>query len=145
MTLFTVGFTRKPAARFFPLLADAGVARVLDVRLHNTSQLAGFAKRDDLRYLLHATHGIGYESIPELAPTAEMLDPYKKGGGSWDDYAPRYLDLLRERRVETLLDPERFDGGCLLCSEHEPHHCHRRLAAEYLAEKWCGLEIVHLV
>lgn len=142
--LFTIGFTKKSAARFFGKLRAAGVARVLDTRLNNNSQLAGFAKKDDLAFFLDAVAGIGYAHLTELAPTADILDAYKKNDGDWAVYEPKYLALLAARRVEDTLDRALFDGGCLLCSEHEPDRCHRRLAAEYLREKWGGVEIVHL-
>lgn len=141
--LFTIGFTKKPAERFFALLQNAGVARVIDTRLNNVSQLAGFAKRDDLAFFLRAVAGIGYEHRPTLAPTADLLDAYKKKGGDWHAYAERFAELIRGRRIEDA-DPAAFDGGCLLCSEDAPHHCHRRLVAEYLADKWGNVEVVHL-
>jgi uncharacterized protein (DUF488 family) len=144
MRLYTIGFTKKSAERFFTTLQRAGVARVIDVRLNNSSQLAGFAKRDDLAYLLDAVAGIGYEHLTALAPTAEILDPYKKRKGDWRVYERQFLDLMRERRIEEAVAPELLDGGCLLCSEDQPHHCHRQLVAEYLAERWGGVEIVHL-
>jgi uncharacterized protein (DUF488 family) len=143
--LFTIGFTKKTAEHFFTMLQRAGVARVLDVRLNNTSQLAGFAKRDDLAYFLRAAVGIGYEHLPDLAPTAEILDAYKKEKGDWSVYETKFLALLRQRRVEETMQQDLFDYGCLLCSEDQPDHCHRRLVAEYLAEKWGGVEIVHLM
>lgn len=145
MTLYTIGFTRKSAEAFFTLLHTAGVRRVLDVRLNNTSQLAGFSKASDLAFFLRALHGIGYHPLPALAPTADMLTAYKKDKGDWAVYAPKYLRLLADRRAEDAVPKELADGGCLLCSEHEPAHCHRRLAAEYLAEKWGGVGVVHLV
>jgi uncharacterized protein (DUF488 family) len=145
MRLYTIGFTKKSAEQFFTLLRGAGVARVLDVRLNNTSQLAGFAKKDDLAYLLRAVGGIGYEHLPDLAPTQELLDAYKKRKGGWAEYEKKFLALVRERHVDATADRALFDRGCLLCSEHEPEHCHRRLVAEYLADKWGGVEVVHLV
>jgi uncharacterized protein (DUF488 family) len=143
--LFTIGFTKKSAEEFFTLLKDAGVARVLDVRLHNTSQLAGFAKQDDLAYFLRAIAGIDYVHLPDLAPTAEILDAYKKQKGPWSDYEPKFLELIRSRKIEKTERRELFDRGCLLCSENKPEQCHRRLVAEYLAEKWGDVEVVHLV
>lgn len=143
--LFTIGFTRKSAERFFTLLRDAGVGRVLDVRLNNTSQLAGFTKRGDFEYLLRAAGGFGYVYLPELAPTQQLLTAYKTAGGAWAVYERAFLGLMAARRVEETVRRELFDGGCLLCSEDTPEHCHRRLVAEYLAEKWGGVEIVHLV
>ncbi len=144
MKLFTIGFTKKSAEKFFGLLADAGVRRILDVRLNNTSQLAGFAKSRDLEFLTKRVCDADYIHLPELAPTQDILDEYKKQKGSWEDYERRFLALMREREIEKTIDKEAVDGGCLLCSEHQPHHCHRRLVAEYLAEEWGDLDIVHL-
>src|SRR5262249_47248447 len=144
MTLYTIGFTKKSAEEFFTRLQKGGVARVLDVRLNNTSQLAGFAKRDDLAYLLRAVGGIGYEHLPDLAPTQDILDAYKKRKGDWAEYEEKFLALMRERRIEATADRKLFDRGCLLCSEDTADQCHRRLVAEYLAGKWGGVEVVHL-
>lgn len=143
-TLFTVGFTQKSAERFFTLLTEAGARRVLDVRLYNRTQLAGFSKGPDLEYFLRVIGGIGYQAMPELAPSPELFTFIKKEGGAWEEYAARYVALLRERAVERSLDRTLFDGACLLCAEHEPRHCHRRLAAEYLRDAWGQLEIRHL-
>lgn len=142
--LFTMGFTRKDARRFFATLADAGVRRVVDVRLNNVSQLAGFTKRNDLEFFLRRIGDIGYVHLPELAPTKDILDAYKKHGGDWRVYEDRFLALLAERRVEERVSPETLDGGCLLCSEPTPEQCHRRLVAEYLRDKWGNVEIRHL-
>jgi uncharacterized protein (DUF488 family) len=144
MTLFTIGFTKKSAEQFFESLRGAGVCRLLDVRLNNSSQLAGFSKRDDLRYFLKAICGIEYAHLPEFAPTQEILDAYKKEKGSWEDYETLYLELVQSRAAELHIQRELFDGACLLCSEATPEHCHRRLLAEYLSEQWGGIRIVHL-
>ena len=145
MKIFTIGFTKKSAETFFSRLQNAGVKRLVDVRLNNVSQLAGFAKRDDLRYFTKVICGIEYIHLPELAPTAEILDPYKKQKKSdWDLYERQFLELMRSRQIEDNIPPEVVDGGCLLCSEEQPHHCHRRLVAEYLSEKWRNVEIEHI-
>lgn len=144
MKTYTIGFTKTSAECFFTRLQKAGVKRVIDVRLNNVSQLAGFAKKDDLRYFLKAICGIDYVHRPELAPTQEMLDAYKKDGGSWAEYERRFVALIASRRIEESIPRELVDGACLLCSEDQPHHCHRRLVAEYLKEKWGDLEIAHL-
>lgn len=144
MKVYTIGFTKTSAQHFFGRLKGAGVGKVVDVRLHNVSQLAGFAKKDDLRYFLQAIADIGYEHHPELAPTEEMLQGFRASGGIRGPSEQGFLDLLAERRVEKTLDPRALDGACLLCSEDKPHHCHRRLVAEYLDSHWGGLEIVHL-
>jgi uncharacterized protein (DUF488 family) len=144
MKIFTIGFTKTSAEGFFTRLQKAGVNRLVDVRLHNVSQLAGFAKRDDLRYFLKAICCIDYIHRPELAPTDDMLDEYKKRGGQWSEYEKRFLDLMAVRHVEATIVPEALDGACLLCSEDKPHHCHRRLVAEYLMGKWHHVDITHL-
>jgi uncharacterized protein (DUF488 family) len=144
VTLFTIGFTRKSAERFFTLLCEAGVRRVLDVRLHNVSQLAGFAKKEDLRYFLRQIGNIDYMHLPELAPTQEILDEFKKNKGDWAVYQKQFLLLLKQRRAEERFARDIMSGGCLLCSEENPDHCHRRLIAEYLRQKWGGVEIKHL-
>jgi uncharacterized protein (DUF488 family) len=144
MKVFTIGFTKSSAESFFGRLKKAGVRKIADVRLNNVSQLAGFAKKDDLRYFLRAICGIDYEHHPELAPTQDMLDAYKKERGDWSEYERRFLGLMASRRIEETVAREPLDGACLLCSEDKPHHCHRRLVAEYLKEKWGDLEIVHL-
>jgi uncharacterized protein (DUF488 family) len=144
MKLFTFGFTRKSAEHFFTLLSRAGVQRVLDIRVNNVSQLAGFAKRDDLRFFLKAICDIDYLHRPDLAPTKELLDGYRKNGGNWPTYRSGFLKLISERQIEKHLSRELLDGGCLLCSEEAPDHCHRCLFAEYLADKWGDLEITHL-
>lgn len=145
MKLFTIGFTRKSAEHFFSALSKAAVRRVLDVRLNNLSQLAGFAKRDDLRFFLKAICGIHYLHRPDLAPSKELLDAYRKNGGDWSTYQRGFLKLIAEREIEKCISRELIDGGCLLCSEEAPAHCHRRLVAEYLAEKWGNLEITHIL
>jgi uncharacterized protein (DUF488 family) len=144
MKIFTIGFTKKSAETFFTELKAAGVKRLVDVRLNNVSQLAGFTKKDDLRYFTREICGIEYVHVPILAPTADILDAFKKHKGDWLEYQERFLDLMRSRRIEDAVQPQTVDGGCLLCSEEKPHHCHRRLVAEYLREKWGNVEIEHL-
>jgi uncharacterized protein (DUF488 family) len=144
MKVFTIGFTKKNAQRFFGLLKTTGAKRVVDVRLNNVSQLAGFAKKDDLEYFLKEVCGMGYTHLPELAPTQDMLDDYKKLKGDWDAYERRFLALMKERRIESTVPKEVVADGCLLCSEDKPHHCHRRLVAEYLKDHWGDVEIAHL-
>lgn len=144
MKMFTIGFTKKSAESFFTRLRTAGVRRIVDVRLNNVSQLAGFTKKDDLRYFAKAICGIDYIHLPALAPTTDMLDAYKKHNGDWSVYERQFLDLMQQRRIEETTSREMLDGGCLLCSEEKPHHCHRRLVAEYLKEKWGDVEIEHI-
>lgn len=142
---FTIGFTQTTAQRFFDRLVRADVRKVIDVRLHNTSQLAGFAKADDMSYFLQKIGGIDYVHMPLLAPTDAMLTDFKKRRGDWGVYQGRFLDLMAERRIEEQLKPAMFEGACLLCSEASPRHCHRRLVCEYLNETWDGaLNVEHL-
>jgi uncharacterized protein (DUF488 family) len=142
--LYTIGFTKKSASTFFGLLQKSGAKCLVDVRLNNVSQLAGFAKRDDLSYFLGELCGMDYRHDLRLAPTKTMLDAYKKHNASWADYEKLFVDLIRERRIEDVVHPESLDNAVLLCSEATPHQCHRRLVAEYLAERWEGVTIHHL-
>jgi len=141
--LFTIGFTKKSARDFFSRLKTSGATRLVDIRLNNVSQLAGFAKRDDLEFFAEAICGIPYCHVPELAPTQEILDQYVKNHGSWEQYERDFLDLMASRQIESM-DQNLFDRACLLCSEDKPEHCHRTLVAEYLRTKWGGIDIVHL-
>lgn len=143
MKIFTIGFTKSSAEHFFTRLKESKAQRLVDVRLNNVSQLAGFAKRDDLRYFAQQLCGIGYEHQLELAPTAQMLTDYRTGHGEWDAYATSFRQLMAQRRIEQI-DRDQLDHACLLCSEPTPHHCHRRLVAEYLRDTWRDVEIVHL-
>jgi uncharacterized protein (DUF488 family) len=145
MKIFTIGFTKKSARDFFGKLTRPEIKRLVDVRLNNVSQLSGFAKKDDLRFFTEAICHIEYLHLPELAPTKEMLDTYRKGKGGWQDYEKQFLDLMSSRQVENKVQKETIDGGCLLCSEEKPDRCHRRLVAEYLEQKWGDVEIVHIV
>ena len=145
LQLYTIGFTKKNAQRFFTLLAEAGVRRVVDVRLNNVSQLAGYAKRDDLQFFLQKVSGIDYVHLPDLAPDQPLLDAYKKERGSWADYEQRFLALMAERQIEHTAAAQLRDGDCLLCSEHEPQHCHRRLVLEYLERSGVTMTVRHLL
>lgn len=145
MEIYTIGFTKKNAADFFGALKQAGIKRLLDVRLNNSSQLAGFTKRDDLAYFLRELCGIEYEHEPLLAPTREIFDAFKKKGGSWAQFERRFRGLMAERRIEKTIARQRFDDPTvLLCSEPTAECCHRRLVLEYLREKWRDVHIVHL-
>jgi uncharacterized protein (DUF488 family) len=144
MMVFTIGFTKKTARRFFDLIRNSGAKRVVDVRLNNVSQLAGFAKKDDLAYFLKEICGVEYAHLSDLAPTQDMLDEFKKKRGDWETYQTRFLDLMKQRRVEETVSRDVITDSCLLCSEEKPHHCHRRLVAEYLKQHWGDVEISHL-
>src|ERR1017187_5816302 len=145
MEIYSIGFTQKNASQFFDTLKANGIERLLDVRLNNTSQLAGFAKQADLAYFLHEICGAAYEHEPLLAPTQDILDEFKKRKGSWEAYSEAYLSLICSRKVESALSKDRFrKKTVLLCSEPTPEHCHRRLALEYLQQHWRGVQISHL-
>ena len=144
--IFTIGFTKKKAEYFFEKLKESGVKRIVDVRLNNVSQLAGFAKKDDLIYFLREICGIDYIHLPELAPTKDILDAYKKQKGDWSTYERKFIELMTARHIEEKVPKETINEGCLLCSEDRPHHCHRRLVAEYLKRKWdTDISIKHLL
>src|SRR5690348_13559212 len=131
MKISTIGFTKTSAENFFNRLKRAGVKRVIDVRLNNISQLSGFAKKQDLQFFLREICAIEYVHLPVLAPTQKMLDSYKKNKGDWTVYEREFIDLMGCRAIEKELNIDVMDNACLLCSEDKPHHCHRRLVAEY--------------
>ena len=144
MNVWTIGFTKKTAERFFDLISRSGTKRIVDVRLNNTSQLSGFAKRDDLAFFLSTICGMDYVHVPELAPTPEILADYRKGRIDWPTYESPFLALMAERRIEQTTPRDVIADGCLLCSEDKPHHCHRRLVADYLSDRWGGVDVHHL-
>ena len=142
--IYTIGFTQTSAESFFGKLIKAGVKKVVDARLNNSSQLAGFAKKDDLRYFLKALGKINYIHMPVLAPSEDIFTEYKKNKGDWQKFEKKFLALMAARRIDHVVSPGELDKACLLCSEHLPEHCHRRLVAEYLKKKLRKVEIVHL-
>lgn len=143
--IYTIGFTKKNAQKFFELLKAANVSTLIDVRLNNSSQLAGFAKKDDLRYFLKELCGADYLHVPDFSPTKDILIAYKKKEISWANYEGKFIDLMTQRRIERLVPSEILDHSCLLCSEHKPDYCHRRLVAEYLRDNLnFELKIKHL-
>lgn len=144
LKLYTIGFTKKSAKEFFGLLINNCVKRLIDIRLNNKSQLAGFAKSDDLQYFLRKIGGIEYIYMSEFAPTDELLDGYRKKNISWAEYEKQYKKILDERAVLKDKDLSIFDNACLLCSEPTAVQCHRRLAAEYIAQADNTIKIIHL-
>jgi uncharacterized protein (DUF488 family) len=143
--IFTIGFTKKSAEKFFGTLRRVGIQQLIDVRLNNVSQLAGFTKRDDLAFFLRELCGAVYLHEPLLAPTQELLDGYRKHGGGWQSYEQRFLALMEERRIHDRLSPTLFEQrSVLLCSEPTAERCHRRLVAEHLSRYWRDLTITHL-
>lgn len=144
MKIYTIGFTKKSAETFFTRLKNSNIEKLIDVRLNNVSQLAGFSKKEDLRYFLREICDIDYLHITELAPTQDILTEFKTNKGDWNLYRHRFLKLMEDRRIEDILTPQELDQGCLLCSEEKPHNCHRRLVAEYLRDKWNNVDIIHI-
>lgn len=143
--LTTIGFTKTTAEDFFGRLLSANVKLLVDVRLNNTSQLAGFAKAADLTYFLTKIGGMRYSHQPDLAPTDPMLKAYRKGEIDWAQYENQFMGLMEKRKIESRFRTDMFDDACLLCSEDKPHHCHRRLVCDYLNGKWGStLKVRHL-
>ena len=145
MEVFTVGFAKHSAREFFGKLRNAGVRRLIDVRLNNVSQLAGFTKKDDLEFFMREVCDADYVHLPVLAPTQEMLNAYRKSGESWSSYERQFLSLMADRRIEQRVEQSLFDvPSVLLCSEPTAAQCHRRLVLEYLQRYWSGLKVKHL-
>ena len=145
MHIYTIGFGKKSAPQFFGTLRQHGIKRCIDVRISNTSQLAGFTKRSDLPFFLQELCGADYIAEPLLSPTLELMRSFRQGRTAWSDYERAYLALLAERRLEDRLDRHIFDvPTVLLCVEPAPEHCHRRLIVEYLQDKWGDLTVEHL-
>ncbi len=145
MEIYTIGFAKKNAETFFTFLKKSEVRTLIDVRLNNISQLSGFAKKDDLKFFLKELCGAEYIHAPELTPTKDILNAYKKGDMPWEVYEDKFLNLMGQRHIERSVKPALLDHGCLLCSEHEPHFCHRRLVVEYLNEHSdLDLKVKHL-
>ena len=141
----TIGFTQKSAEDFFCLLKKSNTKLLIDVRINNVSQLSGFAKKNDLQFFLKELCNIEYQHMPELAPTDSLLKLYKKGDISWERYETEFLNLMAKRNIEKLVNANLLENSCLLCSEHKPHFCHRRLVVEYLNKNSdLKLEVKHL-
>jgi len=141
----TIGFTKTTADHFFSRLTKANVKNLFDVRLNTTSQLSGFAKSTDLPFFLKKLCNIHYFHQPLLAPTNDILKAFKRDKGDWYEYQNKFLNLMQNRKIEEKFKPLQFENTCLLCSEAEPHHCHRKLVCDYLNEKWDNkLKIIHL-
>lgn len=145
MKLYTIGFTQKTAQHFFDLLRENRIERLVDIRLHAEGQLAGFAKKDDLRYFLDEILRCDYIHIGSLSPTDEVMKGFRTGK-EWEKNRAAFLGLLKERDIPASLDRSIFEEKtcCLLCSEAAPDHCHRRLVAETLAAAWGDVEIIHV-
>ena len=144
INLYTMGFTKKSAEVFFGKIQDVGVQRVIDIRLNNTRQLAGFTKKNDLLYFLKTICDCDYRHEPLLAPSKQIFDGYKKKRIGWSEYKRQFNELLRERKPLGLVSPSELNMACLLCCEVTAENCHRRLVAEYFRDHFTGLEITHL-
>lgn len=143
--LFTIGFTGKSAEKFFNLLRTSSVKKIIDTRINNVSQLSGFAKGSDLKFFAKEIGGMSYEHKIDFAPTKELLARYRDKELNWSQYETEYLNLLDTRKVSQKIDIESLHENCLLCSEHTPEKCHRRLLAEYLKQVRSDIEIIHLI
>jgi uncharacterized protein YeaO (DUF488 family) len=143
--LFTIGFTGKSAETFFNLLRDNGIKKLVDTRINNVSQLAGFTKGNDLRFFTKEILNIGYEHIVDLAPTKELLVKFRDKEISWEEYEKQYLMLLEQRKIRDAVDIETMNECCFLCSEQTPEQCHRRLLVEFLQNERDDIEIIHLL
>lgn len=144
MNLYTIGFRKKSAQEFFGKLLQYKVKKILDIRLNNVSQLAGYTKRNDFEFFLKTICHIDYCHLPDLAPTQEILDEFKKNKGSWQVYEVKFNELIRVRQIEKIVTKELLSDACLLCSEPTSEHCHRRLVAEYLQIHFPNIKITHI-
>lgn len=142
--IFTMGFTKKNAEQFFSLLKKNGVRKLIDIRLNNHSQLAGFTKGEDLKYFLKEIAGIEYAHELDFAPTKELLKKYQEKKMTWSEYETEFKQILESRMINRKIDPTDYDQSCFLCSESTPEKCHRRLVAEYLESKLNEIELIHL-
>lgn len=143
MNLYTIGFSQKSAEEFFKILKSNSTIQLIDIRLNNKSQLAGFTNVKHLPYFLKI-HGIEYLYRPDFAPSKKLLDGYKKKAISWDEYEVEYNKILTERNVIEKIDWNIFYDAVLLCSEPTAEKCHRKLLAEYLARNNSEIKIKHL-
>jgi uncharacterized protein (DUF488 family) len=145
MQLYTIGFTKKTAKQFFDSLKETNIEKLVDIRLRPDSQLAGFAKREDLRFFLERLNNCDYQYEPRLAPSDYLLKAYRENK-DWKTYEAGFLQLLLERNIPQALDKTSFEikRCCLLCSEAEPEQCHRRLVAEEMQKYWKNVQIVHI-
>ena len=146
MIIYTIGFTQKSAEEFFELIKQNHIDLLVDIRLNNKSQLAGFSKGSDLKYFLKEICGTEYIHCPEFAPGKELLSNYQKGIVSWEQYEEEF-DMLMNLRgdYEKFVDRfQAYERVCLLCSEPTAEHCHRRLVAEKIQSENDDVDIVHI-
>ncbi len=143
--IYTIGFTEKSAEKFFDLLKNAEVKKMIDIRLNNSSQLAGFAKGSDLKFFFKEILNVDYEHNLKFAPSKELLTNIRENKINWEEYEKEFLELIAKRNILAKIDFEKLNGICFLCSEHKPENCHRKLLAEYLQKANSEIEITHLV
>lgn len=143
--LYTIGFTQKSAEQFFNLMRENAVKTIVDTRINNVSQLAGFAKGADLSFFAKEIGNMNYEHNIDFAPTKDLLNDYRNKKITWKEYELEYLNLLDTRKILKKVNIEQLHQHCLLCSEHTPEKCHRRLLAEYFKSVRNDIEIVHLI
>jgi uncharacterized protein (DUF488 family) len=143
--IFTIGFTEKSAEKFFSLIEENNIKRLIDVRLNNVSQLSAFAKKDDLKYFLRKILSCDYIHRPDLAPTEKILKNYKTKVINWEIYTDEYINLLNSRNIMSYLKEDEILNSVFLCSECQPKYCHRQLLVEYLHKQWDNFEIIHLI
>jgi uncharacterized protein (DUF488 family) len=144
MTLFTIGFTQKSAKQLFDLLKKNHIKRIIDIRLHNNNQLAGYTKKDDFEYFLKEIANINYKYIKEMAPTEELMKAIREKQISIEEFKKQFLKILKERKIEKALSKEEIDMSCLLCSEAKAEDCHRSVVSEYLRSKYKEIEIINI-
>ncbi len=142
--LYTIGFTGKSAEQFFTLLQNSKVQRLVDTRINNVSQLAGYAKATDLAFFTKTIAHADYTHNIDFAPTKDLLADYRNKKITWTAYENEYLNLLDRRKIANKINIEELHQNCLLCSEHTPEKCHRRLLAEFLQQRFGGIDVVHL-
>ena len=142
--LFTIGFTKKSAEIFFESLKKNNIKVVIDIRLNNVSQLAGFTKKEDLKYFLKSICNIDYQHIADLAPTDDILKRYRAKEINWFEYEALFKGLLNTRHPENYIKREQLNYACLLCGEYAATYCHRRIVAEYFKSIYEDININHI-
>lgn len=147
MMIYTIGSNRKSAETFFELLRRNDVRFLLDIRLRNSSQLAGFAKGNDLEYFTGRILGIGYRHDVRFAPDEGLFEVRKSKGLNMEQFALKFWETLEERDMKQVLLDEYagvMDGICLMCSEEDHRECHRSVVAGYISDVFGGTEVVNL-
>ncbi len=143
MILFTIGFSQKSAEEFFKILKANNIIRLIDIRLNNKSQLAGFTNVKHFAYFLKI-HDIEYLHRPDMAPSKELLNGYKDKSIPWREYEVLYNEILVKRNIIENIEWDIFENSVLLCAEPTADKCHRRLLAEYLAQHNNEIKIKHI-